>query len=226
MKVLNLYSGLGGNRKLWDNCQVTAVENNEKIASIYQRLNPNDKLIIGDAHQYLLEHYKEFDFIWSSPPCQSHSKMNKATRHNTVRYFDASLYQEIVLLKEFFKGKWIVENVIPYYDFLIKPTAKLGRHAVWSNFHIGSFDQPNIKGFSKLATTESKKIMMDWLGIHYDENIYYGENHCPVQILRNCVHPAMGLHIFKAAKINYELFQPIADGTLNGAIANTFEERK
>ena len=26
IKVLNLYSGLGGNRRLWDNCEVTAVE--------------------------------------------------------------------------------------------------------------------------------------------------------------------------------------------------------
>jgi len=32
MKVLNLYAGIGGNRKLWpDECEVTAVENNEEI---------------------------------------------------------------------------------------------------------------------------------------------------------------------------------------------------
>lgn len=36
---------------------------------------------------------------------------------------------------------------------------------------------------------------MDWLGIHFDENIYYGKNHCPVQILRNCVHPLIGASI-------------------------------
>jgi DNA (cytosine-5)-methyltransferase 1 len=41
--------------------------------------------------------------------------------------------------------------------------------------------------------------MMDWLDIHYEENIYYGNNHCPAQILRNCVHPVVGKHIMDAA---------------------------
>lgn len=68
MKVLNLYCGIGGNRKLWQNVEVTAVEFDEKIAAIYKDLYPNDTVIIGDAHQYLLEHYSEFDFIWASPP--------------------------------------------------------------------------------------------------------------------------------------------------------------
>jgi DNA (cytosine-5)-methyltransferase 1 len=74
MKILNLYSGIGGNRKLWQNVEVTAVEFNEEIAAIYQEYFPDDKMIIGDAHEYLLKHYKEFDFIWSSPPCQTHSR--------------------------------------------------------------------------------------------------------------------------------------------------------
>jgi hypothetical protein len=36
LKVLNLYCGIGGNRKLWQNVDVTAVEYNEEIASIYK----------------------------------------------------------------------------------------------------------------------------------------------------------------------------------------------
>lgn len=55
------------------------------------------------------------------------------------------------------------------------------------------------KNMMNLATVGQKKIMMDWLGIHYDENIYYEKNHCPVQILRNCVHPLLGLHVFNSA---------------------------
>jgi len=73
MKILNLYCGIGGNRKLWgDEHEITAVEHDPNIAKIYQDFFPNDKMIVGDAHQYLLDHYKEFDFIWSSPPCPSH----------------------------------------------------------------------------------------------------------------------------------------------------------
>jgi len=53
MKILNLYSGIGGNRKLWKNCEVTAVENEPKIAGIYKELFQQDEVIIGDAYEYL-----------------------------------------------------------------------------------------------------------------------------------------------------------------------------
>jgi len=200
MRVLNLYAGLGGNRKLWDGAQVTAVENDERIAKVYKRLNPNDIVVVGDAHQYLLDHADEFDFIWSSPPCQTHSKMNKATRHKTRRYPDMTLYQEIIFLKHFFKGKWVVENVNPYYEPLIDPK-RLGRHMFWSNFEFSEFDVPRPSNFINLANMAGKQALMDWLGIHYEENIYYGSNHCPAQILRNCVHPLLGEHIFNEMRL-------------------------
>lgn len=64
MKILNLYAGIGGNRKLWgDDHEITAVENVPEIAKIYQDFFPNDKVIVADAHQYLLDHFKEFNFI-------------------------------------------------------------------------------------------------------------------------------------------------------------------
>lgn len=198
MKILNLYAGLGGNRKFWKGHQVTAVESHENIAAVYQRLNPQDSVVIGDAHQYLLDHHDEFDFVWSSPPCQSHSKMNKATRHKTRRYPDMALYQEIIFLSHFFKGKWVVENVNPYYEPLI-PAKKMGRHLIWSNFDFKDFDIARPPDFINMANLAGKKALMEWLGIFYEENIYYGDNHCPAQILRNCVHPKIGEHILNAA---------------------------
>jgi len=202
MKVLNLYAGLGGNRKHWKGVNVTAVEMEPDIAAIYKQQFPDDTLIIGDAHQYLLDHFQEFDFIWSSPPCQTHSKMMKATRHKRKRYTDMGLYQEIILLQHFFKGKWIVENVKPFYEPLIKPTAILGRHCVWSNFDISDFHIKTPTGFINKGTIEGTNALKDWLGIHYEGNIYYKDNHCPGQVLRNCVHPDMGLHILNCATAN------------------------
>lgn len=200
MRVLNLYSGVGGNRKLWTNCEVVAVERNAKIACLYKKLYPEDEVIIGDAHDYLLEYHSEFDFIWSSPPCQTHSKMMKFTRHKLKRYPDMRLYEEILYLQSFNVGPWIVENVVPYYDPLVEPSSRVGRHLFWSNFDFEAVDIPRPDNFINLANVAGKKSLQDWLGIHYDENIYYEGNHCPAQILRNCVHPELGLQIFNEMK--------------------------
>lgn len=132
----------------------------------------------------------------SSPPCQKNSKMMKATRHKVADYPDFRLYEEVIFLTHFFKGKFVVENVVPYYEPLIKPTVRLGRHLFWSNFEISDFHIEQPKKFIQKSNLQGKKEMMDWLDIHFDEVIYYKNNHCPVQILRNCVHPKLGNHIF------------------------------
>lgn len=200
MKVLNLYAGIGGNRKLWEDVEVTAVEIVPEIAEIYQDLFPDDKVLVTDAHLYLLEHFKEYDFIWSSPPCQSHSKMMKATRHEIIKYPDMGLYQEIIFLGNFFKGKWVVENVKPYYEPLIKPNTVIGRHYLWSNFHILDYHAPEIPGFIVTGTRADAEALKEWLGLNYEGTFYYGDNHCPGQVLRNCVHPTVGKHILECAR--------------------------
>lgn len=201
MRILNLESGLGGNVNLIDDLEheIVNVELEPKIYEVHKFRKPNQVHILGDSSEYLLKNYKDFDFIWTSPPCQTHSKMNKATRHNTIRFVDPMLIQRIIFLKHWYKGKYVVENVTPYYE-PYPGYQKLGRHLFWTNFEIKPFEMPEQpKGFINMATIEAKKTMMDWLGIHYEKNIYYGKNHCPVQILRNCVHPVIGKNIFDQA---------------------------
>lgn len=195
MKVLNLYACLGGNRLLWEDCEVTAVELDPVLAHLYQERFPNDVVIVADAHQYLLDHYKEFDFIWSSPPCPTHSRSRFARKSTTTpEYPNMMLYQEIIFLKHWFKGKFCVENVIPYYDALI-PGIKRGRHLYWTNFNL-----PNDLGERKNAIMESKDEVNKWCEFHkYDFTKYKGEQRID-KIARNLVDYEAGLTIFNAAR--------------------------
>jgi len=193
MKVLNLYAGIGGNRKLWpETCEVTAVENNPEIAKIYQDFFPDDTVIVADAHQYLLDHYEEFDFIWSSPPCPTHSRM-RTLKNNCEecikKYPDMKLYEEIIYLKHFFKGVFVVENVISYYDPLIKPQP-CENHYFWTNFLIGKREsiKRGIRGHGDKVEDFNK-----W---GFDINKYDVPKRTKNKILNNLVHPNLGLFIF------------------------------
>jgi DNA (cytosine-5)-methyltransferase 1 len=195
MKILNLYAGIGGNRKLWgDEHQVVAVENNPQIAAIYKEFFPQDEVIVADAHQYLLEHYKEFDFIWSSPPCPTHSVMrNLKNNCDEVekKYPDMKLYEEIIYLKHFFNGKWVVENVISYYEPLIKPQES-NNHYFWCNFHILNV-KPEIRGIRSEGIEYKEKIN----GVVVSNlNI---SNKLKEKILNNMVKPELGLMVFNCA---------------------------
>tara|TARA_R110000782_G_scaffold84027_1_gene164202 strand:- start:430 stop:1071 length:642 start_codon:yes stop_codon:yes gene_type:complete len=164
MKILNLYACLGGNRYKWnevkEDIEVTAVELDPELARLYQDRFPNDKVIIADAHQYLLDHFDEFDFVWSSPPCPTHSRLNSMIIKNTgkVRYPDMKLYEEIIILKKWFKGKFVVENVIPYYELLI-PGIKRDRHIYWTNFNLpNNLGDRSKKDLNKITCKELQKF--------------------------------------------------------------------
>jgi len=193
IKVLNLYAGIGGNRKLWpdDEIEVTAVEYNKEIAAIYQDFFPNDKVIVADAHKYLLDHYKEFDFIWSSPPCPTHSQFRQRCGVKAwgqkPKYPDMTLWQEIIFLKYHFKGLYVIENVIPYYPDQFQPQ-EVGRHYFWANFKIC-----DKKGFQPLAIKSSEIKDLEQLH-NFDLKKYKIKN--KRQILRNCVLPALGRYIW------------------------------
>ena len=200
MKVLNLYACLGGNRLLWDNCEVTAVELDPELARLYQERFPNDKVIITDAHQYLLDHYKEFDFIWSSPPCPTHSKVrfSQHTKESHIpKYADMKLYQEIIFLDNYFKGKYVVENVIPYYEPLI-PAKKRGRHLYWTNFLLPTDinERKEGKGIISITGDEVKKLSEFH---NYDFNKYKGTQRRD-KIARNLVDYEVGKTIFDTAR--------------------------
>lgn len=207
LKVLNLYAGIGGNRKLWKDVQVTAVELDADIAKIYKDFYPEDEVIVANAHKYLLEHYNEYEFIWSSPPCQTHSQIrynigfraDRKYRKVDAVYPDMSLYQEIILLNKYYSGLWVVENTIPYYEPLIKGT-KAGGHIWWSNFNIIDIDHGNRNHRGGTVETLQQRKQLDISS--YD----IGNKR---QILRNCVEPEVGLHILNCARNE---FPPIQEG--------------
>lgn len=197
MKILNLYCGIGGNRKLWgDEHEVTAVELDPNIAAVYQDLFPKDKVIIEDAHEYLKEHFGEFDFIWTSPPCQTHSsfRQNIGVRFRGVEavYPDMKLYQEIIFLQYNFKGKWVVENVNPYYNPLIEANVELDRHKFWCNFNIekAEFVRPKLR-----------EAQIPQLQEAYGYNLSGYKLPNKRQVLRNCVLPDVGKHILDSVAV-------------------------
>jgi DNA (cytosine-5)-methyltransferase 1 len=204
MKVLNLYCGIGGNVAHWPaEWEVVAVDNHPDVVKQYRTYFPHHTVIEGDAHAYLLEHFRDFDLIWSSPPCPSHSRMQKGTRHTRRVYPDMTLYQEVIFLQHFFAGSYVVENVKPYYEPLIKPNFTFGRHVFWSNL-LPDFDYepPHFTMNGKTAinsgNAEGRKAMLEWLGLPpMEKNIYFKGSNCPGKVIRNCVHPELAHHIIK-----------------------------
>ena len=197
MKILNLYAYLGGNRYKWDevaDVNVTAVELDPELAKLYQERFPNDKVIVGDAHQYLLDHYKEFDFIWTSPPCPTHSRARFARKDTTkVVYPEMNLYQEIIFLQTHFKGKYVVENVIPYYNPLIT-AKKRGRHLYWTNFNL-----PNDLNNRKGSIMEGKDEVSRWCEFHKIDISSYKGDQRKDKIVRNLVDYEAGKTILETA---------------------------
>ncbi len=209
LKVLNLYCGLGGNRKKWKNCKVTAVEINPTIAKYYQDKYPEDEVIIGDAHEYLLKNYRFFDFIWSSINCPSHSRARfwatKGGGYDPI-YPDFKLYEEIYFLKYFCdKQKWLVENVTPYYQKdipkFMEPTIKLERHLFWSNFDIGQIEIPKNSVHDGSIKGWQEEFGIDITSYKFSER--------KDKILRNCVHPDLGLHVYNEMRKSLKEIEPI-----------------
>jgi len=194
LKALNLYGGIGGNRKLWPKeVKVTTVELNRTLAAVYKDRYPQDTIVVADAHQYLLEHHEEFDFIWTSPPCQTHSsfRQNIGVRYRGVKavYPDMKLYQEILFLRYNRKKPWVAENVVPYYPPLLLATALLQRHLFWASGPIPD------KEFQKDVIRRAQIPQLQELhGIDLSKYDIPDRR----QVLRNCVLPELGLHVLRS----------------------------
>lgn len=206
MKILNLYACLGGNRYKWGNeHSITAVELDPELARMYSERFPDDKVVCGDAHKYLLEHFTEYDFIWSSPPCHTHSRLKMTHKNKTTytpQYADMALYQEIILLDSHFEGRYVVENVVSYYEPLIPPQ-KRGRHYYWANFRIPLVTEREegvgLIGIRGVGGNEVKKLSR----FHEVDISSYKGKQRKDKILRNLVDFEVGRAILEAALGTY-----------------------
>jgi DNA (cytosine-5)-methyltransferase 1 len=100
------------------------------------------------------------------------------------------LYEEIIFLQHFAECKWVSENVKPYYEPLIKPTAELDRHLFWSNFDIPK------RSFSKETQVRAVTSGTENYGFTVkDRKIKHRKD----QLIRNLVNPEVGLHILNCA---------------------------
>ena len=196
-----MYAGIGGNRKHWDGEKhdITNVEWDEDVAQVLRDKFPNDEVVVADAHEYLKENFQDFDFIWASPPCPTHSRMRKnlsiEVNGSDPVYPDMKLWQEILFLKGYFNGDWVVENVKTWYDPLIKPQES-GRHYFWSNFSIPRLENVNNGSDVQIRNPDVMEDQQKEYG--YDLSNYDVSNKKKKKMLNNCVHPKIGEVILKS----------------------------
>ena len=87
------------------------------VKNLEQNTAEQDKIIKKQAESVIKQHLESYDAVMP----------------------DMKLWSEIIFLQNFTKNtdiKFVVENVKPYYEPFVKPTAKLGRHLFWANFEI------------------------------------------------------------------------------------------
>ena len=204
-KVLNLYAGIGGNRKLWENVEVTAVEWDEEKADVYRDYFPDDEVVVADAHEYLTDNLfeQDWDYIWSSPPCPTHSQMEQINHRNaSLRYPDMKLYQELIILDKYNEQEeydYTVENVISYYEPLYEPQTR-ARHYFWSNFVIPVYEGKVLGVSGNWKNEEWASFDYDTYEEHYGYDLvgYNISKSKRSKMLKNCVEPELGKHVFES----------------------------
>ena len=232
-KALILFAGIGGfcQNIDWTGWDVTAVEIEPEIAQCYQDRFPNHKVIVGDAMEYLQNHWKEYigkdNLIQASPPCQTYSKLryqlgvlgNHSEKPNAQMdhvFIDPMLIQCIAFLATLPTDNspiWIVENVRPYFDWLIKFAPKfhfsLGRHYIWTNACLPIFLPPVPQTAAKrIMNKKTGKENIDFFSLDRCRDAYgvdltkYPKIKNKRQVLRNMFEPELGQYIFDAIFYN------------------------
>ena len=177
------------------------MELDEDAIAVYSDYFPDDRIVQKDAHAYLREHFHEYDVIWASPPCPTHSHVrnvaNVGRGQSPPVYPDMDLYEEIIFLQQAKESNWnewdgeyVVENVKSYYDPLIEPQ-EISRHYLWASFAIHPIDVPAQKA-------EDMRHCEQLFG--FDLRLYNMPTKKKGTLLKNCVHPKLGLHILKSAR--------------------------
>jgi len=216
MRILNLYAGIGGNRAQWgDDHEITAVELNPQVAAAYAQLWPADEVIVDDAHAYLLAHHADYEFVWSSPPCQTHTRMQhmrvKARHGEAPKYPSGALFEEVVFMANWSATPYAIENVVPYYPQWIAGAQKVARHLYWA-----SFDIPPFRKWDERDTEENlRRVQIPELQALHGINLDGIQLSNKRQVLRNCVPPAVGRHVLDAYLYRDAEAAPITGGLLD-----------
>ena len=183
---------------MWpDSWRVTAVEIDERVAAEYARRYPYDDVAVGDAHAFVISRAHEFDAVWTSPPCPTHSRLavNVAKRKGVEPEPDPRLWCEVEHLQKL-GGRYVVENVHTYYDPPIAPDVVTRRHYYWTSGAPGllTWEHPlpvsgRMTGLTADAIAESYGLPKLPAGSVPDRR----------QAMRNAVTPREGLEIALAA---------------------------
>jgi len=184
MKVLDLFAGPGGCGRgfleEYPAMTYVAVEYDPLVCDTHKINNPSAEVICGDAYDWV-DRIEEFDFVWMSPPCKTHSRLNTIHR----KRIDTRLWDLIRLIKKS-SVCCIIENVVPFYriEYAIEPIL-LERHYIWANFPIGLIRR--ILGPSRPFEQMNTPHWTAYKGLFF-KNREEG---------RNCFHPFYARELFR-----------------------------